>query len=82
MLPLLGFHQPCCQETGHWEWYAREWCAMFPFPEPDEKTASFAPFTAALFWFAGWDPIHCPGWKAEHRIRFRKVIFLVVMRVS
>uniref|UniRef100_A0AAZ3Q118 E3 ubiquitin-protein ligase NRDP1 n=1 Tax=Oncorhynchus tshawytscha TaxID=74940 RepID=A0AAZ3Q118_ONCTS len=18
MLPLLGFHQPCCQETGHW----------------------------------------------------------------
>ena len=40
---------------------------MCPSPEPDQKTASFAPFTATLFRFASWDPIHCPGWKAKHR---------------
>ena len=41
-----------------------------------------APFTASLFWFAGWDPIHCPGWWAKQRIRFGKVVFLIVMMVS
>ena len=54
---------------------------MCPSPEPDQKTASFASSTTSLFWVASWDPLHCPGWKAEHRIRFGKVIFLVVMLV-
>ena len=63
-------------------WYARERCAMCPSPEPDQKTVLSAPFTVTLFWFAGWDQIHCPGWWANHRIRFGKVIFLVVMMVS
>nr|XP_046226464.1 allograft inflammatory factor 1-like isoform X1 [Oncorhynchus gorbuscha] len=34
---------------------------------------------ATLFLFTGWDPIHCPGWWAKQRIRFGKVVFLVVM---
>ena len=42
---------------------------MCPSPEPDQKTASSAPFTATLFWFAGWDPILCPGWWAKHSIQ-------------
>nr|XP_046169961.1 28S ribosomal protein S29, mitochondrial-like isoform X2 [Oncorhynchus gorbuscha] len=55
---------------------------MCPSPEPDQNTASFASLTTSLFWVAGWHPIRCPGWKAEHRIRFGKVIFLVVMMVA
>jgi hypothetical protein len=57
------------------EWYAREWCAMCPSPEPDQKTL-FAPITATMFRFRrlGSDPL----WWAKHRSRFGKVIFLVI----
>ncbi|XP_055797209.1 leukemia NUP98 fusion partner 1 [Salvelinus fontinalis] len=52
---------------------------MCPSTEPDQKTAPSAPSAAPLFWVTGWDPIHCPGWWTKQRIRFGKVVFLVVM---
>jgi hypothetical protein len=47
-----------------------------------KKPAPSAPSGVSLFWVAGWDPIHCPGWWAKQGIRFGKVVFLVVMLVS
>ncbi|KAM9541227.1 ARF GTPase-activating protein GIT2-like isoform 6-T6 [Salvelinus alpinus] len=47
--------------------------------ESDQTTTPSAPSAPLLFWVAYWDPIHCPGWWTKQRIRFGKVVFLVVM---